>query len=176
MCTAKRDVLQYQNRGRRDACPKIMELFMNRLKVEEFFQEFPFLANHVRKEDIREVSVSRVDSQLLKRERNHDYTAVDIISGPCGEVFEDLFLLDDTGKELAKVGKLPEHKHRFWRCKCVPTTTIEEAIVCLGEEAGNVGFVLSVLKEKLVLHKPPKGFTIQGLAKEQINTETVQKK
>ena len=159
---------------------------MDRLKVEAFFKEFPFLARFIPVEKVRDVKVSRVNREFLAERHwtlSEEY-------GYSRKYWSQLYFLDKDGNEIEDAPNfqwMEEYsKFSFWRpwtwgkygkyleCRYDGEETVGQALTRI-ENPENIFYVLRVTPVRytqanvnvLVLYKSPKGFTLTTWLEEQ---------
>jgi hypothetical protein len=108
---------------------------MTRLKIDSFFQEFPYLGDYFDAETVDEVRVSRISEATLDI-----YT---IPGPPDGEYFGDRFiLLDKNGRKLSEVGVYEWRWYRPFQRSGVFRETVLCALQRLYKRASDVHIIL----------------------------------
>ena len=144
---------------------------MKKLKVAAFFEEFPFLSQHVSEEQISSVKVSRIDSEFLELKR-------EVSGGGLWAGIGNILLLDRDGGMLAQVGldTNPPPCWKFWDKnfwnRVSDEESVGEALLRISPDlSAKASLALRFFGERLVLYKAPKKFTIQEWIKEQTQHE-----
>jgi hypothetical protein len=164
-------------------CHKERRAEMEKIKTskrEAFLLEFPWLQKYI-SNAVASIKVQRIDSDLCRRNLKKTDIALNLFSDDV--LWEEIFLLDAEGKELAKVGQIPQpaKPKTFWKRNPKPffryngKETVEEALFRLEVRANEVRFVLSVdwIKHNwplkvVTIFKPPKKFSLPEWLKEEI--------
>jgi len=159
-------------------------------RIEAFFNEFEWLKKYIEPREVGEVSVGRINSEMIYsgppiyREERIDWSHPGDplgCSGPeSGHYYnyyrERWLLIDQKGDLLGEVGKKIIHprkpNYRWWR----PSTwrRVEKyrsgglglALARLGENSGDVTFVLALQspeerKQEVKVYKSPKNFSLK---------------
>ncbi len=140
---------------------------MPKLKIDAFFEEFPWLGHYVPRQGVQKVFVSRMEQEILtlRAKRGLFYPMPD----------EKLLLLDKDGKSIATVAVEIGRWRRFWdQLYELPPDhgpTIEEALMTLKEGANDVSMILSYFNGNVIIYKAPKGFSVGGWVRQQSDME-----
>lgn len=148
------------------------------VKIQAYLKEFPWLTKYVRTEAIGELKVSRIDFDSLDTSPHYEMIAYDPI-GPARHAWENIYLLDKIGAELAEVGVIPAvpnpnfrwWKFWTWSSNTRITETINDTLVRLGSLSGEVQIALhlshngwrhNIAMRQVTIYKGPKGFNLKN--------------
>ena len=141
-------------------------------KFNKLFEQFPWVREIISHNSQIIPSVEIVDITLWERKRFHIVEKEGFWGWPV-IIYEKLLTIDWQGKIIGTVGidkttEPPKIWPRFWLIwqrivfeNLNMHDTLEDLVSRLGKQAENVGFVLSLWKNSLIIYKVPKGRTIQ---------------
>lgn len=132
------------------------------LKIQAFFEEFPWLSNYYNKKYIESILISRVDVDILREKRGSQYEE---------ENDGAIIILEENGDLIGKVGKVIVEKTKKtsawnflrWGLRdsyLLYSETVLSAIERFGPKKP-VHFIIARNSRDLIIYKSPKGYSVQ---------------